>query len=359
MCDSVNVVLDYPPFINTQYIYLNRRQNDGPTDSAGATFTGGATAPLEVAATQTTTTTLRHGDAPYTSYTSGEFNAATVTEIVGVPDSGILETSRITSTLPTGASAFTSTFINPDAQAETIVVGVSATKTTSGKSASTNSKHTLSPGGLSSGTKIGIGVSVPLVVLALLSIGIFLFMRRQKQRKLAGPNSGIPEEQEKDDGGLPENVNSIPELPKHPSYVGLAAGPNSIHELTANETNTHEPRAAEIQGTPRHEIDESAEPRRELSASPALPHAAIARKPVSPSAVPAPWEDQGYEAYQNPMSEPVRTVEDLEIQRLEEEMAQIKLRKERLQSLQLLEEREEELKKEIEQKRKKGGPSTP
>lgn len=369
LCGSVDVALDYPPFIKTQYLYLNRRQF-GPSSSGAGGFSSGFSAPfsapITVAATETTTTTLPHGDAPYTSYISGELDAATVTEVIGVPNSEILTTSSVTSTLPAGASAFTSTFTNPDAQAETFIIGLPATTTaivtptTSGGGEATKSTHMPSPGGLSTGAKIGIGVAVPLVVLILLGIGGFLFFRHREKRKLAARNMGLPREKEKDDGGLPENVTSIPELPKHPSYSGLAIEPNSVHELNVNITNQNDPRVAEIQGTPRHEIDEPEAPRRELSASPAPLAAVIARKPVSPtpaSVIQAPWEDQGYGAYQTPGSEPVRTAEDLEIQRLEEEMAQVKLRKERLQSLQLLEEREEALKKTIEEKKRKGGPS--
>lgn len=357
MCESVQIALNYPPFFQTQYLDLNKRQRNPVSRTSSVS----ALPPRRTTMTDTITFILPYGDAPYTSYTSDGFGARTVTKIIGISQTRIAYTIRKITTVPNDAAGFTYTLSNPNAQAVTVLVGIPGSTRAPGatgapKTASIpeqTQKH--SPGGLSTGAKIGIGITIPLIVLVL-GVGVFLFLRRRRQQKTtAGVATGAPYEHEKDDGGLPENVDIILELPKHPSFIAPAAASSSLHELNATDaTDPYVGRAVELPQTPVHE------PRQDLSASPPPPlqPAAISQKPVSPTpagAIPAPWENPGYERYEsnpNPASEPsVRTGEDLDIQRLEEEVAQIALKKQRLQSLQFLEEREEALKREIRKKR--------
>lgn len=92
--------------------------------------------------------------------------------------------------------------------------------------------------------------------------------------------------------------------------------------------------------------------------------------PISTS-FPPPWEDtHGYPSHSssvpiesesapqmsnNPVHNSPNIVEDTELRELEREMAQIRDKKERLQQLQALESREEELRRTIEEKRRAGG----
>ncbi|KAH8597802.1 hypothetical protein B0O99DRAFT_616824 [Bisporella sp. PMI_857] len=183
------------------------------------------------------------------------------------------------------------------------------------------------------------------------------------------------------------------EIASNPSSGYYPAEP-SRHEVVSNPGSVSYPYPSE---PPFHEISSTPAPRHELLSqpyypppsshpseltashpSPSLSTAAIARKPLSPSPEPSasnisspqpstrtsipPWDttqDHDFSAYQPQHHEIIneeRTAEDIEIQRLEEEMAQVKLRKERLQNLQRLEEREEELRRKIEERRG-GGPS--
>lgn len=128
--------------------------------------------------------------------------------------------------------------------------------------------HVCQFGGLGSETKTGIDVAVPLVGPLLLGIETLWFIRRRKQQKITLP---LHQEQEKNDGGLPEHVVSLLKLSKYPSYADLAVGPNSVHGLNAHQLDPNGP--AEVQGTPfqrspRHEMDEFAAWRHELTENP-------------------------------------------------------------------------------------------
>jgi len=126
----------------------------------------------------------------------------------------------------------------------------------------------------------------------------------------------------------------------------LQAAGIPIHEIEAGRP------AVEAAGNPRHEFaDTQSSHRHELTASPS-PHPigsdsasfgpGMSRIPISPPSTtstpffPPPWDNTGgtgYDSYEHPHAEPQRTEEDLEIQRLEEEAAQVRLRRERLQHL--------------------------
>jgi hypothetical protein len=308
--------------------------------------------------------------------------------------------------------------------------------------------------GMAFGARIGIGVAVPLIVLGIVLLIIFVRKYRRKHRQ---PPINEIQQQEKNDGGLPEHIRHIPEIRDStmpmppPSYMGSheyriessgapiqpmqpipfapsmpaqfqpmqpmpsaantmpapkfepPRGPQAtppIHEIDAarahlqavgvpvhevestrlrlqaagipiHSINANHP-ALELAGTPpnpRHELTDSRSgSRHEMTLSPSPYHVgsdSSSRKAVSPQPsvatpfFPPPWHDvvgSSYEAYESPHVEPQNTNTEggREIQRLEEEMAQVKLRKERLQHLHELDEREAALKRTIEEKRKRG-----
>ncbi|KAH6721890.1 hypothetical protein BKA61DRAFT_729329 [Leptodontidium sp. MPI-SDFR-AT-0119] len=223
-------------------------------------------------------------------------------------------------------------------------IGTSSSNITTGK-ATFNAK----PTGLSSGAKIGLGVAIPLVALAII-LGAFLFFRRRRRRASA-------EIQETHDGGLPEHISAIPKAeklpPQYPGYFSELGG--SIRVPVHKMDQSHTPAI----GSDLHKLNnDPASQRYEMNSDgtratgyptqrhfppPPLaddnPETSARGDPISTS-FPPPWED---------------THEDTELRELESEMAQIRDKKERLQQLQALESREEELRRTIEEKRRAGG----
>jgi hypothetical protein len=125
---------------------------------------------------------------------------------------------------------------------------------------------------------------------------------------------------------------------------------------------------SELYDTPssaHHELTAShVQPPRSLS--PAFPPAsspiAVPRKPVapaerSPSSFPRSWENPASSEVKPPQQVALdEGNEAAELARLEEEVARVKLKRQRLQQLQALEAQEEELERSIQEK-KKGGSS--
>ncbi|KAH9220699.1 hypothetical protein DL95DRAFT_455974 [Leptodontidium sp. 2 PMI_412] len=254
-------------------------------------------------------------------------------------------------------------------------IGTSSSNITTGK-ATFNAK----PTGLSSGAKIGLGVAIPLVALAII-LGAFLFFRRRRRRASA-------EIQETHDGGLPEHISAIPKAeklpPQYPGYFSELGG--SIRVPVHKMDQSHTPAI----GSDLHKLNnDPASQRYEMNSDgtratgyptqrhfppPPLaddnPETSARGDPISTS-FPPPWEDtHGYPSHSssvpiesesapqmsnNPVHNSPNIVEDTELRELEREMAQIRDKKERLQQLQALESREEELRRTIEEKRRAGG----
>jgi hypothetical protein len=383
------VALKFPGFMS-EHAVMHRRQ-----------FSSSAV-PLRSAAQPTSfttiTSTLSWGYTAYI-YTQPEGEDGTATVVFAAQDTAVLTTFVVTSTIASGAAAYTSTFTDNKSAAITKVIGIpssgSSTKTTPtsspGSSPSPNTSPNTSPSpgqsssGLSSGAKIGIGVAVPLVLI-LFVLGLFWFLRRRKSNQT--PTQ--PEPQETGDGGLPEPMSTIKDLgyPKTnpPSYRGeleehshVEAGGVPIHEMNASNPlyDSHgDPayRSQELNGNqqryeansnpvyPSHEL--TAENRQPEAPSPGSP--TLSRKPVpqaetSTSSFPPPWDRTGmapYEQDRNVGPSPEQVAEDEELAALEAEVTRVKQQRERLEQLQALEAREEQLKRSI-LERKKGGGSKP
>lgn len=271
------------------------------------------------------------------------------------------------------ATAHTQT--NTGSGSSTIGSGGSGTASNTGGSSTasntgaptTSTPTSASSSGLSTGAKIGIGVAVPLVVI-LLAIGAFIFFRRRKRSVQA----------QTDDGGLPEHVSNIAELKDNSQPPGYhqnpaEAGGNPIHEMNDNHSRGY---AQEVAASPIHELNSDATNSRQLSpantprdeslgTSPKSEIAAVGRKPVATpplpkSSVPAPWENSGEIPYPAPSLDPAHVTQndDVDLKEMQEEIVMIRERKERLRSLQALDEREEQLKRKIEERKKSGGPSS-
>jgi hypothetical protein len=185
-------------------------------------------------------------------------------------------------------------------------------------------------------------------------------------------NSQAPVLRETDDGGLPE-----------PTGPGWVSGTKPVSQPPPAYRGPDAQRRVESGGVPIHELSSTLEAgagaqtqyatrggrqemRHEMGVkSPVLASTAVAEKPLSSVALPVaqssvapPWERiEGEEfAYGGPVSvSSPKTPEELEVERMEQEMAQVKLRKQRLLDVQALEQREEELKRAIESKRNTGG----
>lgn len=232
-------------------------------------------------------------------------------------------------------------------------------------------------GGLLPSAKIAIAVAVPLTVIIIAILVAVCLRRRYRLRQATGPQT-----REDDDGGLPEHVSTMVEIKHHPSrypqnshhfdqtgdagivsvyeldktptararqfrHEGLTAidSTSAVHELTVDEQglnlgveqleNTDSQRATLAASTPHTfalpwDISEGI-----ASRSSTLVPAPL-KKSVAEDAISHHVPDAG---------------EDNELQQLESEMAQIRGKRERLQQLQVLESREEELRRVIEEKR--------
>lgn len=296
--------------------------------------------------------------------------SVTLTAIRSSVSSSITHTLLNTESSSTGGSSTTASNtarpVTPSTPSST------TTSNTAGPTIISTSSSGPSPGSssLSSGAKIGIGVTVP-IVLILLIVGIFIFFRRRK-RSVSAENG-----QENDDGGLPEAVATITELkdnsypPNYPTNRAEAGG-NQIHEMNDNDSHKY---SQGMRVPPIHELNSDTDnSRNDLTSadtshiegikSPQSNAAAMGKKsvftPPPKPTFPAPWENSPEMVYPAPNLGPGPGPQDgdEDLKKMQEEMAVIRERKERLRSLQALEEREEELKRRIQEREKTGGPAS-
>jgi hypothetical protein len=263
---------------------------------------------------------------------------------------GSLSIELLKYTPPNTTSTATLTSTSTMATSNVNESGTSATSsslaTTSAPSPTTSQYTALltSPSSsLSAGAKAGIGVAVPLAFIAFI-LGLFWFLRRRK-------NSHAPEPQpETHDGGLPEPISTVSELKANPNpFPGAAyespraeAGSVPIHEIAASQ---------EI--PIGHELRVDLPQYRARSLAPPITPTSPTRKPVpsveaGPASFPPPWDSSGAAEYEeNLRTGPTPAAEDAELAQLKVEAARVKQKRERLQELQALEAREEELRERI------------
>jgi hypothetical protein len=330
--------------------------------------------------TITTTSTLPWGD-PASIFT--QTLGTTVLVVHALTDTVVLTTFLRTTTIPSGQSPFTSTFTDPKSAAITEVIGTTGTgiATTSPTSSSSSLNSTFmesfTSSGLATAGKVGIGVAIPLLCI-LLALGVLWYLQRRKKTR---PISSL--EPEKDDGGLPEPTTTLQELAEPGSRekigprgdIQVEAGGTPIHEIHSSQRITKHELSANLADNPSELYDTPSGAHHELTAShvqpprslsPAFPPAsspiAVPRKPVapaerSPPSFPRSWENPASSEVKPPQQVALdEGNEAAELARLEEEVARVKLKRQRLQQLQALEAQEEELERSIQEK-KKGGSS--
>jgi hypothetical protein len=342
--------------------------------------------------TSTVTETLPWGENPQT-FPSSSFDGSRF--VVFVADTSI-STFFSTTTVGPGETPHTSTVTAQYSPAVTDIIWV-AQKTTGTTASNPTAINTMSvsTGGLSPGTKAGIGVGVAVVVV-LLAVGFiwFVIVHRRRSRSAAC----LEVQREKHDSGLPEHISAMDEIGfdytpggrYYRSPVGTV--PQEVEGTQVHKARNVLPAVSNIVGE-RHELQESnpATQRSELGTEAKIPvsksselgvQSNIQRKAVSPSPAPfpPPWATspqqgnhhlQEHSRIEQPQEETRKTIatemvvepdeHDPELRRLEDEMTKVKVERERLQRLQDLEIREEELKRNIEERRKGGGglPSGP
>jgi hypothetical protein len=338
--------------------------------------------------TPTVTETLPWGENPST-FPSKSFDGSRF--VVFAADTSI-STFFSTTTLASGAAAYTSAVTAQRSPAITEIIGVAeGTNSTTPSSSPINTIYPPSRG-LSSGAKVGIGVGLALVAIALaLGLGWFIIVYRRRTRHAATAEI----QREKNDGGLPEHISTMDKIPidsTSPGKYFQSSRGNLPQEVAGTQVQIrNELPASNSTATQRHELHESpAGPQRiELGSgaenqiqesSRVSSKSNIQRKAVSPGqwSFPAPWttspqqgnKERPEESGIGQPQEEIRTNrademviepddQDPELLRLEEEMAKVKVERERLQRLQDLELREQQLKKTIEERRQfAGGSST-
>ncbi|KAE8453332.1 hypothetical protein EG329_011400 [Mollisiaceae sp. DMI_Dod_QoI] len=370
-CEADSAWVKFPPYI-LEINDLYRRQASGFTSSE---IISQSVPPATIYLTTTTTSTLPWGS-PASTYT--QTSGTTVLVVDAVTDTVVLTTFLTTTIIPSGQNPFTSTFTDPNSAAITEIIGVTTTSTAETTSTSSSTAPTSiatggsSSKGLSTGSKIGIGIAIPLFVI-LLALAIVWYIRRRKKNGLV---SSI--EPEQNDGGLPEPTTNIQELAETEKITPnvrtqLEADGSPVHELDSS----HRPSRHELSSNTaiiRTELHDSpSDVSHELSTSPVQQHKAVsASSPLatSPKAVPSQpiaSEEQSASSFPQPWENPVDSEfgqsqqtgldeesEAAELARLEEEVARVRQKRERLQELQALETREEELERSIQEKKNRG-----
>jgi hypothetical protein len=336
--------------------------------------------------TPTVTSTLPWGENPST-FPATSFDGSRY--IVFAADTSI-STFFSTTTLSPGETPYTSTVTAQNSPAVTDIIGIaqktSGTTTSNPTATNTNAAST---GGLSSGAKAGIGVGVAIVVILLAAGFIWFIIVHRRKAQSAAP---MEVQHEKHDGGLPEHISAMNEIGEDYAPGGRyyrSPGGNIPQEVEGTQVHKVLPATSNIVSE-RHELEESnpATQRSELGTEARTPtselgvQSNIQRKAVSvspsPASFPPPWAtspQQGnahleeHSEIEQPQAETGKTAttemvvepdeHDPELRRLEDEMAKVKVERDRLQRLQDLERREEELKRNIEERRKGGGGMLP
>ena len=347
-CEAIEAPVLLPEFMSDTLRIFGRQAFSSGFSSVGSAPHRTSSISLPIATTEIVT---------ISKTPSGVSSSSSVQTLTSTPGTQPLQTPTRTGTGSSSASA-TATSTTPEA------TGGPANNSSSGS--------------ISSGAKIGIGVAVPLVTIIFGLACLWYFRRRRRNQS---PVSG-EQQAEKNDGGLPEPISTIDELPKAlpPSYqsrvgefgrVPVEAGGTPIHEMNQGFSEggrggnqVEERNDGTTGGGQRHELGAVASQRNESSS------AVVGQSPPQPSthtsSFPPPWDSNKGYCYtpSRSYSPQVGTAEigteqrstnvdeDVELRQMEEEMARVRQRRERLQSMQELEAREEALKKAIEERRK-------
>ncbi|QKX63493.1 uncharacterized protein TRUGW13939_10664 [Talaromyces rugulosus] len=363
-CELLGVEVHLPKYMD-QFANLHRRQSDLPITYPDASYTD----PV-------------YTDPGYSDpgYSDPAYSSQTTSYILNPATVFITSTSSAKPT-STGTNTDTTTPTSTPAPTNTNPSGNSG----SGESSSSSSSSS-SSGGLSTGAKAGIGIAVPVAVIILV-LGIFLFYRRRKAAKnnnQLDSNGGDPKKSvpfggvEADAGPPPAEADGNPlneadsgSILPSPESQNQPRTTVPIYELSGKSTAIRPPPPAALAP---HRQNESLNRQYSVTSSTSISRKAVESSPTQTeseieggralsSKDPAsavndaqPSENINNSEQQSSQQKEPETelnaqtsasVEQNDLQQLEEEMAQVRAQRERLQHLQMLEEREEQLKKQI------------
>lgn len=274
-----------------------------------------------------------------------------------------------TSYTPASATATAST------SSETIPA---PTSTTTG-STSTDTISSSSSSGLSTGAKAGVGVAIPLVVI-IIALCLLLFFRKRRANRRNGAGNNIPEISQQpwpektlpESKPLPAEADSIalhePDsspIFESPSLVASTQNPG-VYELSGSSAVRHPPAASLATATQKHRTSLGHHSSKtylsgdnEVSRTPVTSSTSTPASGMIPSggldasiyaladsdALSPNTQVKAREGTERPSSGV--EVPDAQLAQLEAEMARIAEERERLQQMQVLADREAELKRQI------------
>lgn len=311
-----------------QFAGLHRRQDDQVSYSDGDYYS-----------------TASYDD--WASYSDDSYYSTTSYDDVPLPATA---TATATSYTPASATATAST------SSETIT---SPTSTTTG-STSTDTISS-SSSGLSTGAKAGIGVAIPLVAI-IIAISLLLFFRKRRANRRNGAGNNIPgiSQQPWPEKALPESKSlpaeadstALHEPDSNPVFESpsLAASTQNpgVYELSGNSAVRYPPAASLATATQKQRTSlghhsSTSTPVSGMTPSGGLDASIYAL--ADSAALSSNTQVKTREGTEPPSSGV--EVPDAQLAQLEAEMARIAEERERLQQMQVLADREAELKRQI------------
>jgi hypothetical protein len=316
---------------------------------------------------------LHRRQADLVSYSDGDYYSATsygdYYSTTSYDDS-VSSLQPATATLDTPASA------TATAATSSETVTSSPTSTTTG-SASTNTASSSSSSDLSTGAKAGIGVAIPLVAI-ILGLSLLWYFRKRRANRRNGADNNIPEISQQpwpeklspESKDLPAEADSTALHEPDSNFVfespSLVAGTQnaSVYELSGNSAVEYPPAAAFATQKHRTSLGHHSS-KTYSSASNDVSREAVTSSASMPACEMIP--NGGLDASMSALTESgtlspnpqVKTWEgterpssgvennDAQLAQLEAEMARIAEERERLQQMQVLADREAELKRQI------------
>ncbi|KAJ4421960.1 hypothetical protein N0V82_003356 [Gnomoniopsis sp. IMI 355080] len=198
----------------------------------------------------------------------GETSPVAVSETFNITGDSSSSTTTSSASTTSSATAISTNFLTSTISvAATSHTGSATSSTTTAAAASTTGTVSSQSGGLSTGTKIGVGIAVPAVAFIGIAVGYFLFRHRAKKQQYAATphaaeQSPGPMEQKPDDltvgytherpayelysvSGSPMPMNQRPAYPtagytpERPTYeLDNMSGPMTRYEL-GSDTGRH------------------------------------------------------------------------------------------------------------------------
>ncbi|CAL5868492.1 uncharacterized protein PFLUO_LOCUS2718 [Penicillium psychrofluorescens] len=357
-CELVGEEIQLPEYM-AQFAGLHRRQDHQFTYSDGGYYSDDG-----------------YSDGGY--YSTGSDNEAgyysTSISHIGIPTFAPYVSSSSPQPAPVATNTPASATAAPSTSSETIAS--SHTSATPGR-ASTDTALSSSSSGLSTGAKAGIGVAIPLVVI-ILGLSLLCYFRKRRVNRRNGAGNNIPEISQQswlekplpESKYLPAEADSTALHEPDSRFIfespSLDAGTRNsgVYEMSDNSAIEHSPAAAFA--TQKHKTSLGHHFSKTYSSvSNDVPRKAVASSASTPAPgmIPSGGLDASMSALtdsgapsQNPHAKtwegteaPSSGVEntDAQLAQLEAEMARIAEERERLQQMQVLADREAELKRQI------------